>query len=245
MNAPDARNRMTAALFLDADNISDAAAVDRCVQLLQEQGLRLTVRRAYGGHEKLGGLKDCLLRHGMRPLVNQGKGTTDALLVVDVMDMLHAGVLPAVAAIASSDGDFAPLATRLREEGVWVVCLAQRGKSAGAELAKAYDELLFLDAPAERAAEPAARPARKTAARKTPAPAPAPPADPLRRLLSDIPGFDEGKVVELNDVVQRLRAEKLLGRSASGPRYLAKNAPYVQLTPSAQPNKVRLKEGRG
>jgi len=242
--SPDTPGRAAAALLIDADNISDAAAIDRVVQLLHEQGWRLAVRRAYGGHEKLAGLKDCLLRHGIRAFVNQGKGTTDALLVVDAMDLLHAGRLPAVAAIASSDGDFAPLATRLREEGLWVICLAQQGKSAGAELAKAYDELLYLDASAASPPAPAARPARKAAARKAvaPAPAPAPPADPLRRLLSEVPGFDEGKAVELNDVVQRLRAEKLLGRSASGPRYLAKNAPYVQLSPPSQPNKVRLRE---
>jgi hypothetical protein len=242
MSTPDARDRPPAALFIDADNISDAAAIDTVIRLLHEQGWRLTVRRAYGGHEKLAGLKDCFLRHGIRALVNQGKGTTDALLVVDVMDMLHAGSLPAMAAIASSDGDFAPLATRLREEGLWVICLAQRGKSAGAELAKAYDDLQFIDERSIDEPEPPRRPARKTAARKAAAPPP-PPADPLRRLLSEVPGFDEGKAVELNDIVQRLRAEKLLGRSASGPRYLAKNAPYVQLTPPSQPNKVRLKEG--
>lgn len=241
MNAADVRNRTAAALIIDADNISDAAAIDKVIQSLHEQGWRLTVRRAYGGHEKLAGLKDCLLRHGVRALVNQGKGTTDALLVVDVMDMLHSGSLPAVAAIASSDGDFAPLATRLREQGTWVICFAQRGKSAGLELAKAYDELLFLDGGAVAAPTVSARPARKSASRKAAVPAPAPPADPLRRLLSDVPGFDDGKSVELNDVVQRLRAEKFLGRSASGPRFLAKNAPYVDLIPPSQPNKVRLK----
>lgn len=245
MTAPDARSRTAAALFIDADNISDASAVDKVIQSLHEQGWRLTVRRAYGGHEKLAGLKDCFLRHGIRALVNQGKGTTDALLVVDVMDMLHAGALPAVAAIASSDGDFAPLATRLREEGLWVICLAQRGKAAGLELAKAYDELLFLDGAPAGEPEAPPRAARKTTPRRaSPPPPPPAPADPLRRLLSEVPGFDDGKSVELNDVVQRLRADKLLGRSASGPRYLAKNAPYVQLIPPSQPNKVRLKEGQ-
>lgn len=45
----------------------------------------------------------------------------------------------------------------------------------------------------------------------------------------------------MNEVVNHLRADKLLSKSASGPRFLAKNAPYLELTPASQPNKVRLK----
>lgn len=237
-----AADRGAAALIIDADNVSDAASIERAIAHMQGQGWRLTVRRAYGGHDKLAGLRGCLLQHGIRAFVNQGRGTTDALLVVDVMDLLHAGGLPAAAAIVSSDGDFAPLATRLREAGTWVVCFAQRGKAAGEELAKAYDDLVFLDAAAPAAAPAApAKAARKTAARKAAQPKPAEPPDELRRVLATLPGFEDGKTLELNDVVKRLRDEKLLGRSASGFKFLVKHAPYLELTPTAQPHKVRLK----
>lgn len=232
----------TAALILDADNISDAAAIDRAMSALQERGLRLTVRRAYGGHEKLSGLKDCLARHGFRALVNHGKGTTDAMLVVDVMDLFHAACLPAVVALASSDGDFAPLAVRLREAGTWVICFAQRNKAAAEELEKCYDEVLFVDGPAHAAspAPAAAKAPRKRApARKAAAPA-APPPDPVRQLLAGINGFEEGRWIELNEAVKRLRDAKLMGKSASGPRFIAKSAPYVELAPGGQPNRLRL-----
>jgi hypothetical protein len=234
-----------AALIVDADNISDATAIERALAHMHEQGWRLTVRRAYGGHEKLAGLKDCLLRHGVRALVNQGKGTTDALLCVDVMDLFHTAELPDIVAIASSDADFAPLAVRLREAGIRVICFAQAGKAAGEELAKVYEQVVYLDVEAPQSAR---RPARKAAAKKVSAPrapvAPKPPAaprDPLRDTLSDIPGFEDRAWVEMNEVVKALRDAQLLSRSASGPRFLAKNAPYVELTPAAQPNKVRLK----
>ena len=236
-----AADRSAAALVIDADNISDAPCVERAVGHMHEQGWRLTVRRAYGGHEKLAGLKDCLLRHGIRPLVNQGKGTTDALLVVDVMDLLHTAGLPDVVAIASSDADFAPLAVRLREAGIRVICFAQSGKAAREELAKVYEQVVYVDAevvPAAPRRQPA-KAARKAPAKKTARPERAP-ADPLRDLLAGIRGFEDGEAVEMNEVVKRLRDAGLLGKSASGPRFLAKNAPYVELTPASQPNKVRL-----
>ncbi|NNU44081.1 NYN domain-containing protein [Ramlibacter montanisoli] len=227
-----------AAILIDADNISDAATIERGLAHMQEQGWRLTVRRAYGGHEKLSGLKDCLLRHGIRALVNQGKGTTDALLCVDVMDLFHAAELPDIVAVASSDADFAPLAVRLREAGIRVICFAQRAKAAGEELAKVYEQVVYLD---DVPAPAAPRPARKAAAKRVARPKPPEPQDPVRAALGSIPGFEDGGWVAMNEVVKRLRADDLLSKSGTGPRFLAKNAPYVELAPASQPNKVRLK----
>jgi hypothetical protein len=208
MHDPDTGGE--AALLIDADNVS-AQGVEQAVGRLAQRGLRLTVRRAYGGHEKLAGMRECLLRHGVRGFVNQGKGTTDALLVVDAMDLLHRTSLPPVVAIASSDADFAPLALRLREEGTWVICFAHAAKSADGDLSRCYDELVYVDPgslqPSEGAAasapEPARAPARKTAGRKraaAPAPAPAP-ADPVRQLLEAM-GLSQGRAVEMNEVVK-------------------------------------------
>lgn len=238
MSAADRANE--AAILIDADNISDAATIERGLAHMQEQGWRLTVRRAYGGHEKLAGLKDCLLRHGIRALVNQGKGTTDALLCVDVMDLFHAAELPDIVAIASSDADFAPLAVRLREAGIRVLCFAQRAKAAGEELAKVYEQVVYLD---DVPAPVAPRPARKAAVKKTARAKPAEPQDPVRAALASVPGFEEGAWLAMNEVVNRLRADKLLSKSASGPRFLAKNAPWLELAPASQPNKARLKAG--
>ncbi|MBA2674428.1 NYN domain-containing protein [Ramlibacter sp.] len=249
-NARDA----AAAMLIDADNLAPAALEQAFAQLAR-QGLRVTLRRAYGGHEKLAGIRECLLRHGVRPIVNHGKGTTDVLLVVDAMDLLHASRLPPVVAIASSDADFAPLALRLREAGHWVVCFAQANKSADVELARCYDQLVYVDgasasppapapAPAEEA-PPAPRAARKAAPRKTTRPAAKPPAvqedDPVRQVLESVEGFRQGRAVELNEVVKRLRDQKLLGKSASGPTFLKRHAPYVELSPAQQPNRLRLR----
>lgn len=228
-----------AALIIDADNISDTVAIERALGHMHEQGWRLTVRRAYGGHDKLANLKETLLRHGIRALVNQGKGTTDALLCVDVMDLFHTAELPDIVAIASSDADFAPLAVRLREAGIKVVCFAQAGKAAGDELAKVYEQVVYLDVPQP---QPAQRPARKVAAaKKAPRAKPVEVQDPLRSLMETMEGFRQGRSLELNEVADLLKDAKLLGRSASVSAFLKKNAPWAELLPAGKPNKVRLK----
>ena len=98
MTNREARAGDSAAILIDADNLSPAA-VDQAFMHMAHQGWRVTLRRAYGGHEKLAGMKDCLLRHGVRSLVNNGKGTTDALLVVDAMDLLHEARRPRAQAL--------------------------------------------------------------------------------------------------------------------------------------------------
>jgi hypothetical protein len=238
MSAREARSGDAAAILIDADNLSPSA-VEQAFTHMAHQGWRVTLRRAYGGHEKLVGMKDCLLRHGVRSLVNNGKGTTDALLVVDAMDLLHEGRLPPVVAIASSDADFAPLAVRLREAGNWVICFAQSGKSADADLARCYDQLIAVEGSpgAAEAPPPPSRTARKTPARKRAAPPP-PPADPVREVLESVEGFRQGREIAMNEVVKRLRDAGLMGKSASGPAFLRKNAPYLELSS----NYLRLKD---
>jgi hypothetical protein len=231
----------TAGLFIDADNV-DAEVITFAFNFFRERGLRVTVRRAYGGHERLGTVKDICMAHGVKSLANHGRGTTDALLIVDAMDLLHGPDFPSVVAIASADADFAPLAIRLREAGCTTLCFAHSAKSDGDALKLAYDEVHFVDA---RRAEPT--PAKATARRAAavravpvaPRQRPADEATPLERVLAEVPGLRDGEVVELNTVVALLRKEKLLGKTGSGPKFLAKHAPYLRLTPESQPNKVR------
>lgn len=135
-----------AALFVDADNVTPAS-LEKVLDDIDERGWVVNLRRAYGGIAKLGELKDVLHRHGVKSSLNHGKGTTDVALVVDVMDLLHEGRLPGHVALATSDADFAPMALRLREAGVHVVCYAQRDKAAPEQLRPAYAELVFVAEP--------------------------------------------------------------------------------------------------
>lgn len=131
------------AFLIDADNLT-FSATEEAFEHLKDAGATVQIRRAYGGFEKLAGVKDVLRRHSVQAFVNQGKGTTDVALVVDAMDLLHHGALPSTVAIGSSDADFAPLAVRLREAGILVICFAQKIISSDV-LPVSYDKVIYVD----------------------------------------------------------------------------------------------------
>lgn len=110
-------------------------------------------------------------------------------------------------------------------------------------------------APAPRAAKAAraektAQPAKKPRAAKTSRAAKAaPPPQPrnaerpsaVQDILRALPELASGEFVELGKVAERLRAEKLLGRSVSSAKLLLKHPDHFELLPEKQPNRVRLK----
>jgi len=251
-------NRMTSAdtrfvaLLIDADNLS-ATGMEQAVAELRREGLGLSVLRAYGSLETLAGAKAFIQRHGGKAVLNHGPGTTDAALVVDAMDLLHAGQLPATVAIGSGDGDFAPLAVRLREAGRQVLCFAQGHKAAVADLQRVYASVVLVDEPAadKPAAKKAPRAARKTE-QKAPAAkqarAPAAPrqqakgndGDAVLAVLESVPALRRGESVALNEVVKKLKDAGLMGKSAGASSFFKKFALPVQLMPPRQPNQIRL-----
>lgn len=241
------------AFLIDADNLS-ASALEQAFEHLERLGARVSVRRAYGGHEKLIGMKDVLKRYSVRSFVNHGKGTTDVLLVIDAMDLLHKAEMPLTVAIGSSDGDFAPLAVRLREAGRRVICFCQRDKAATDDLRLAYDELVCFDlnpqadAPAPAAAR-AARPARQALpasqrttakAAKTATPALEDPAA-ARRILDALPEWIPDTVKQLNQIGTALRESKIPRGSRPLHDLLRRFPSYFEVLPSTGPAKqVRL-----
>ena len=254
---------MNVAFLLDADNLSSASDVDQVFDHFRRLGATVTVRRAYGGTEKLTGLKEVLRKHAVRSFINQGKGTTDAALIIDAMDLLHHDALPGVVAIGSSDADFAPLAVRLREDGVRVLCFALRDKADAEALALVYHEVHYLDGaarsdraerveraePAPRARAPRKAPAAKKAVARPPAAkaAPAPMSagktfagdDEFEDILEAVPALLSGEQVPLNDVTKQLRDANVLGRSARSTTLLRRHADELRLTPERNPAYVQ------
>ena len=108
------------ALLIDADNAS-ARALDPVLTVLAELGA-VNVRRVYGNWSKPG-LKpwqDMAIRHGLEPQqqfdLTKGKNATDMKMTIDAMDLLVRGRVEGFG-IMSSDSDFMPLATRIRQDG--------------------------------------------------------------------------------------------------------------------------------
>jgi uncharacterized protein (TIGR00288 family) len=121
--ATDDLTRRSVALLIDADNAS-WHAIDPVLSALAEFG-SVTVRRIYGNWSKeaLKGWRDMSVKHGIEPQqqfdLTKGKNATDMKMTIDAMDLLYRGRVHAFG-IMSSDSDFMPLATRIRQDGLEV-----------------------------------------------------------------------------------------------------------------------------
>ena len=116
-------NLKNIALLIDADNITPAA-IDPVLTVMAELG-QVNIRRAYGNFAKQGLAKwDTITnRYGIRPQqqfdVSKGKNATDMAMTIDAIDLLYQGKVDGFG-IMSSDSDFTPLVTRLRQDGIVV-----------------------------------------------------------------------------------------------------------------------------
>ncbi|MCB2065955.1 MAG: NYN domain-containing protein [Erythrobacter sp.] len=111
------------ALLIDADNASHQG-IDPVLTVLAELG-QVNIRRAYGnfGKPALAKWKDISHRMGLQPVhqfdYTKGKNATDIAMTIDAIDLLNAGKVDGFG-IMSSDSDFTPLVTRLRQDGMIV-----------------------------------------------------------------------------------------------------------------------------
>jgi len=111
------------ALLIDADNASHAG-IDPVLTVLAELG-QVNIRRAYGNWAKpaLHKWSDITHRYGLQPIqqfdLTKGKNATDMAMTIDAIDLLYGGKVDGFG-IMSSDSDFTPLVTRLRQDGLLV-----------------------------------------------------------------------------------------------------------------------------
>src|SRR6186713_2536421 len=111
------------ALLIDADNASHAG-IDPVLTVLAELG-QVNIRRAYGNWAKpaLSKWSGITHRYGLQPVqqfdLTKGKNATDMAMTIDAIDLLYRGKVDGFG-IMSSDSDFTPLVTRLRQDGLLV-----------------------------------------------------------------------------------------------------------------------------
>lgn len=111
------------ALLIDADNASHAG-IDPVLTALAELG-QVNIRRAYGNWAKpaLAKWNQITHRYGLQPIqqfdLTKGKNATDMAMTIDAIDLLYRGKVDGFG-IMSSDSDFTPLVTRLRQDGLIV-----------------------------------------------------------------------------------------------------------------------------
>jgi uncharacterized protein (TIGR00288 family) len=136
------------ALLIDADNASPHA-LDPVLTVLAELGT-VNIRRVYGNWRKqsLKTWADLTLKHGIEPHqqfdLTKGKNATDMKMTIDAMDLLYTGRVDGFG-IMSSDSDFMPLATRIRQDGLPVYGFGNAKTPEAFRQAFAHPDSSFLE----------------------------------------------------------------------------------------------------
>lgn len=119
------------AVLIDSDNAHAAIPViDELMAEVSRYGTA-TIRRAYGDWttDNLKKWKAILHKQAIQPIqqfsYTSGKNSTDSALIIDAMDILHAGNVDGFC-LVSSDSDFTRLATRIREAGLTAYGFGER-----------------------------------------------------------------------------------------------------------------------
>jgi len=157
----DINDQTRLAVLIDADN-AHAKHLDALLVEIAKFGTA-SVRRAYGDwtSTQLNPWKPLLLEHSVQPIqqysYTHGKNATDSALIIDAMDLLHAGHVDGFC-LVSSDSDFTRLAARIREQGLRVLGFGER-KTPGPFVA-ACNTFVYVENLA-RADESSATPAKE------------------------------------------------------------------------------------
>ncbi|MGI6393907.1 MAG: NYN domain-containing protein [bacterium] len=112
------------ALLIDGDN-AQPSLMGKILTEAAKFG-NITIRRVYGDWTtpQMKGWKEALNNHAVQPIqqfrYTVGKNATDSAMIIDAMDILHSEVVDTFC-LVSSDSDYTRLATRIREEGLFVV----------------------------------------------------------------------------------------------------------------------------
>ena len=116
------------AMLVDGDN-AQPSLIEHVLAEVAKYGI-VTTRRIYGDwtEPQMKGWKDSLHSYAIQPIqqfrYTVGKNATDSALIIDAMDLLHAGTVGGFC-IVSSDSDYTRLATRIREQGLFVMGIGQ------------------------------------------------------------------------------------------------------------------------
>ena len=124
MNAKVISESRSIAMLVDGDN-AQPSLIELVLAETAKYGI-VTTRRVYGDWTtpQMSGWKDSLHSYAVQPMqqfrYTVGKNATDSALIIDAMDLLHGGTVGGFC-IVSSDSDYTRLATRIREQGLFVM----------------------------------------------------------------------------------------------------------------------------
>jgi uncharacterized protein (TIGR00288 family) len=134
------------AILIDAEN-AQLKSLGSILTELSKHG-HIIVKRAYGdwSSNHLKNWKKTMNELVIQPIqqfsYTQGKNSSDAALIIDAMDLLYSGKFDAFA-IVSSDSDFTPLASRLKESQIHVYGVGE--KKTPSSFKNACDDFIYVE----------------------------------------------------------------------------------------------------
>lgn len=117
------------AVLIDGDN-AQASLLPQILAEVSKVG-QITVKRIYGDWTttSMNSWKSSLHKHAIQPMqqfrYTVGKNSTDSAMIIDAMDLLHSRNIGGFCVVAS-DSDYTRLATRIREEGLFVIGVGEK-----------------------------------------------------------------------------------------------------------------------
>ena len=117
------------AVLIDGDN-TQASLLPQILAEVSKVGL-ITIKRIYGDWTttNMNSWKESLHKHAIQPVqqfrYSVGKNATDSAMIIDAMDILYSNDIDGFCIVAS-DSDYTRLATRIREEGLFVIGVGEK-----------------------------------------------------------------------------------------------------------------------
>ena len=117
------------AVLIDGDN-AQASLLPQLLAEVSKVGL-ITIKRIYGDWTttNMNQWKESLHKYAIQPIqqfrYTIGKNATDSAMIIDAMDLLHSNDVQGFC-IVSSDSDYTRLATRIREDGLFVIGVGEK-----------------------------------------------------------------------------------------------------------------------
>jgi len=170
------------AVLIDGDN-AQASLLPQILAEVSKAGL-ITIKRIYGDWTttNMNSWKESLHKYAIQPIqqfrYTTGKNATDSAMIIDAMDLLYSNDVDGFCIVAS-DSDYTRLATRIREEGLFVIGVGE--KKTPEAFINACNQFIYCENLAVTK-EPKKKPKRKTMKEEKPAA-----HDPLPLLLQ---GFE-------------------------------------------------------
>ena len=139
-------NRRKIVLLIDGDN----AQPSLINKMLAETGKigSITIRRIYGDWTtpNMNGWKETLTDNAIQPIQQfrntVGKNATDSAMIIDAMEILYSGHVDGFS-IVSSDSDYTRLATKIRENGLFVMGIGKQQTPQA--FIKACDRFIYTE----------------------------------------------------------------------------------------------------